>query len=106
MTPDEAQELRIFLTNQLIEHGFSSIAEQANRRLLERLEYDPKGLQVANDPNPEQRLIDFLSETIEVFRNNSNENYSEMLAKINKNLDGEKIEGILVELQENRKSMT
>lgn len=98
MEPEEAQELRIFITNQLERNGFSFIAEQANKRILEKLEYAPEELHIPKDPDPEQLLIDFLTETIEVFRNNSNENYGEMIAKINKNLYGGKIEGIMVEL--------
>lgn len=98
MEHEEAQDLRIFLTNQLESNGFSFIAEQANKRILEKLEYTPEELQIPKDPDPEQLLIDFLTEIIEVFRNNSNENYGEMIAKINKNLYGGKIEGIMVEL--------
>ncbi|WP_289658333.1 hypothetical protein [Flavobacterium panacagri] len=98
MKPEEAIELRLFLTNQLERNGFFFIAEQANKRLQEKFEYDPERSYYPKGPDPERLLVDFLSETIELFRNNSNENYGGIIAKINKNLNGEKIEGIMAEL--------
>lgn len=98
MKPEEAQELRIYLADQLVEHGFSTILEQANRKLREKFEYEADGLSNLNDFTPEKLLVDFLAETIAIFKNYSNENYGKMIAKINKNLNGEKIEGITVEV--------
>lgn len=98
MTLQEAEELRLFLIDELLKYGFSPIVEQANKRLLEKFDKDKDPGDDQNDPNQVQLLTDFLFETIQVFRDFSNKNYQELITKINKNLDGEKIDAIVVEL--------
>lgn len=98
MTFQEADDLRLFLTDELIKHGFSPIVEEVNKRLLERFDEVINTDKNQYNPSPIQLLTDFLSETIRVFTDFSNENYGELIKKINKNLEGKGIERIEVEL--------
>ncbi|MCC9063597.1 hypothetical protein [Flavobacterium piscisymbiosum] len=98
MTFQEADDLRLFLVNELIKHGFSTIVEEANKRMLEKFDEGNDADKNQYNPSPIKLLTDFLYETIQVFTDFSNENYGELIKKINKNLDGKEIDGIEVEL--------
>lgn len=93
MTPLQAADFREFLSNELTANGFSDIVDEVNFRLLERFNDDERPLQGQNEI-----LFFFLGETIKVFDQISNKDFSTIVSRINENLEEGSIEGIEVEL--------
>lgn len=91
MTELQARELREFLTNELINNGFSDIVDEIRFRLLENLNEN-------NRPNKDQRgmLNIFLNHAIEIFDGISNKDFGALVSRINKNLQEGTIEGVEV----------
>jgi hypothetical protein len=93
VTQQQAIEIRQHLIDELNKNGFGTIVSEINTRLEE--EYDEEKFERSS-----RYLLDFfLTESIEVLENLSNDNYPELINRFNEYTRGEnKIEGIRVEL--------
>lgn len=93
ITPEQATEIREFLTKELNTYGFNDIVTEVNTRLEEDYyEEDFKR-------SPQYLLLFFLKESISVLENLSNKNYEKLIDRFNELAQGEtKIEKITVEL--------
>nr|WP_068887314.1 hypothetical protein [Pedobacter panaciterrae] len=84
MTDQQANELRIYLIDELNNNGFSDIVIEANTRLEENSplpKENRNGIEFSRTPN--NQLNRFLAYSIEVFRDYSNHNYNALLEKFN-----------------------
>jgi hypothetical protein len=93
VTEQQATQIRQHLINELNKNGFGDIVSEVNTRLEE--EYDEEKF----ERNSRYLLVFFLSESIEVLENLSNDNYPELINRFNEYTKGEsRIEAITVEL--------
>jgi hypothetical protein len=93
ITPQQATDLIEFLIKELNNNGFSDIVTEVSTRLEE--EYEEEKF----ERTPRYLLDFFLTESIAVFENLSNKNFSGLINRLNEFTKGEKkIESINVEL--------
>lgn len=93
VTEQQATEIRQHLIDELNKNGFGEVVSQVNTRLEE--EYDDENF----ERNSRYLLGFFLTESIEVLENLSNDNYPELINRFNEYTKAEqRIETITVEL--------
>lgn len=91
MTELQARELREFLSNELIDNGFSDIVDEIDFRLLDSFNDNDRPQQ-----NEREMLLFFLNQAIAIFDGISNKDIGALVSRINKNLQDGSIEGIEV----------
>jgi hypothetical protein len=93
VTPQQAKEIREFLTIELNNNGFGDIVTEVSTRLEE--EYEDDNIEMT----PRYLLDFFLKESIEVLENLSNSNFEEIINRLNQFVQSENsINTINVEL--------
>ncbi len=93
ITSEQANDIRDFLIKELNNNGFGDIVTEVNTRLEE--EYEEENF----ERQPRYLLDFFLTQSIEVLENLSNNNFQSLINRLNEFTKGEnKIETINVEL--------